>query len=360
MSSINHEFRPINVRSASEHEYQCAAEFKNLLNQEYYPDDPPTPLEEQIQGWKNIPAFVELEAHAAWDPSGTKILAFCEVDVENTDDNEHLAFFRIEVLPEYRCRGLGRHMLKMLLPFAKVRNRRLLMVWASGQIPAAGIFLERIGARKGQESHINQLSVSEFDRDLMNRWLEKSQDLDREFEIGLWDGPVPEKHLIEMVDLMQALANDQPRDNLEMEDMKFTPQILQEVENYFFAKGDKRWILYSVDRAKGNFVGLTEVRWSPNRPEILEQGFTAVYPAYRNKGLGRWLKAGMMKKIIEERPEVRVIRTRNANSNAPMLKINQEMGFKPYIASALWQVEISQVEKYLQKHGSTENNIDKN
>lgn len=44
--------------------------------------------------------------------------------------------------------------------------------------------------------------------------------------------------------------------------------------------------------------------WNPNRPMILEQGFTGVYPEYRNKGLGRWLKAEMMQRILRERPEV--------------------------------------------------------
>ena len=95
-------------------------------------------------------------------------------------------------------------------------------------------------------------------------------------------------------------------------------------------------------------MGLTEVIWSLNRPHILNQGFTAVYPDYRNKGLGRWLKAEMITKILNERPEVQFIRTGNANSNAPMLKINNEMGFQAYYASTIWQIDTAQVEKYLE------------
>jgi GNAT superfamily N-acetyltransferase len=238
-------------------------------------------------------------------------------------------------------------MLKMILPFVQGHNRRLLISWVNDRIPAAGIFMERIGARKGQEAHTNQLKVSELDRSLVDSWLEKSKNLASEFELGFWEAAVPEKHIVEMAALMQELANDQPRDNLEMEDMKFTPEILREVEKYFFGKGDTRWILYLLDKANGKFVGLTEVRWSPNRPHILNQGFTAVDTGYRNKGLGRWLKAVMMKRILEERPEVEYIRTGNANSNAPMLKINTEMGFKPYYAMTIWQVDTAQVETYL-------------
>lgn len=340
-------FQPINVRSASGHEYHCACQFKNLLNREYMPDDPPIPAEEQIQGWKNLPGFLENRVYAGWNSSGTQILALCEIAVEHVDDNKHLAYFHIEVDPEYRCRGLGRKMLGMLLPFAKEQARTLLMTRTSDRIPAAALFMERIGARKGLESHTNQLKTAEFNHNLLERWLKNTEKLISEFDLGLWDGPVPEQHIVEMAALIEELANDQPRDELQMEDMKITPENLREVEKFFFGKGEKRWILYTTDKTDGRFVGLTEVFWSPNRPGILNQGFTAVFPSYRNRGLGRWLKATMMKRILDQRPEVQFIRTGNANSNAPMLKINNEMGFKPYIANTVWQVEVAQVERYL-------------
>jgi len=74
---------------------------------------------------------------------------------------------------------------------------------------------------------------------------------------------------------------------------------------------------------------------------------TGVFPQYRNQGLGRWLKAAMLERVLRERPEVKFVRTGNADSNAAMLKINNQLGFKPYIASALWQVELSKVQGYL-------------
>jgi RimJ/RimL family protein N-acetyltransferase len=204
-----------------------------------------------------------------------------------------------------------------------------------------------MGARKGLGMHINQLKLSEFDKTLVQKWLAQSKNLSSDFELGFLDGAYPDTLISAIADLYQEVGNDQPREDLEMEDQKFTPELMRQMEQSMFARGDRRWTIYLTNKADGKNVGLTEVFWNPNRPMILNQGFTGIYPAYRSKGLGKWLKAAMMNKILEERPEVEFIRTGNANSNAPMLKINVEMGFKPYTANTIWQVETEQVEKYL-------------
>jgi mycothiol synthase len=347
MEELKVDFQALDLRQATENEYAALSEFKNKMNLEYRPDDPPIPLEEHIQGWKTIPGFIEYEAYASWDGSDTDIIAYCQIEIYHTGDNEHIAEFTIEILPEYRHRGIGQRALQLILPFAQRHKRTLLISFATDHIASATLFLERLGARRGLETRLNQLKLVEFDRSLVNRWLEQSKNLHTEFELRMWEGAYPEERISEIADLFQELANDQPRDNLEMEDWKVTPEFLRQVEQNMFARGNKRWTMYIIDRANGNITGLTEVSWNPNRAMILNQGFTAVMPIYRSKGLGRWLKAEMMQKILRDRPEVQFIRTGNANSNAPMLKINNEMGFQPYIANTIWQVETEKIEKYL-------------
>ena len=218
MTNLATAFRSIDLDSASEYEYECLSEFKNILNREYHPDDPPIPLEENIQDWKNIPHFVEYEEYLLWSEPRTKVIAECEIAIYHTGDNEHTADFSIEVLPEYRRTGIGREALRLLIPFAQKHGRRLLFTFSSDRIPAAALFLERLGARKGLETHVNQLRVSEFDRKLPLDWLEKSRKLIGGFELGFWEGAYPEDHINEISDLYQEVANDQPRDSLEMEE----------------------------------------------------------------------------------------------------------------------------------------------
>ena len=70
---------------------------------------------------------------------------------------------------------------------------------------------------------------------------------------------------------------------------------------------------YVVERATGKFAGYSETVWNPNRPEQLRQDMTGVFPQYRGKGLGRWLKAAMLEKVLRERPQVKFVRTGNAD-----------------------------------------------
>ena len=108
--------------------------------------------------------------------------------------------------------------------------------------------------------------------------------------------------------------------------------------------------MYVRERATGKLAGYTDVAWNPNRPHQLEQWATGIFPRFRNRGLGRWLKAAMLEKVIRERPQVTLVRTGNADSNAPMLHINWELGFKPYFSESVWQVETSRVHDYLREN----------
>lgn len=95
-------------------------------------------------------------------------------------------------------------------------------------------------------------------------------------------------------------------------------------------------------------TGYTELYFQPDKPTIGSQGDTGVFPEYRGRGLGRWLKAAMLEKLLVERPLIQYVRTGNADSNAAMLKINRELGFMPYLAQIIWQIDIEKASAYLE------------
>ncbi len=226
----------------------------------------------------------------------------------------------------------------------------MLMTETVDRVPGGEAFMKRLGAKKGLESHVNQLRMADLDHNRLQDWLSRGQRNIAEFELGLWDGAYPDDK-IQAVSELYELTNQQPLGDLEIEDMHMTPERIREMEKSMFARGNQRWTFYVIDQATGKFAGYTETGWNPSRPEILSQYMTGVFPQYRNRGLGRWLKAAMLEKVLKDRPQVKYVRTGNADSNAAMLKINNELGFKPYMAGTIWQVELQKVLDYLSNSG---------
>jgi mycothiol synthase len=347
MATHAYQIFPIDGKAASQAEYAALNRHTNRMRLERLPDDPPIPLEETIQNLQNFPPFIDIKLWVARNPDQSEILALGDIIIMRMDENKHLAQFEITVLPEYRRQGLGRQLLGLIADVAQKEERRLLMTNTTDRVPGGEAFMKHLEAKKGLEGHTNQLRMSDLDQVRVTDWMTRGQGNLSEFELGLWDGAYPEDKLQEVAELVE-LTNQQPMGDLEIEDMHMTPEQLRQIETNMFARGSQRWTFYVTERATGKFAGYTEVMWNPNRPEVLGQGMTGVFPQYRNKGLGRWLKAAMLEKVLMERPQVKFVRTGNADSNAAMLKINNELGFKPYMAETLWQVELQKVLDYLQ------------
>lgn len=346
MVTSNFQIQPFNGPAATQTEYTAFNRHTNRMRLERLPDDPPIPVEESIQNLQSIPPFIDLHLWVAWEPTHREIIGQANLAFYRMEENKHLAPFEITVLPEYRRHGLGRQFLNLIADTTLHENRRLLMTNTVDRVPGGEAFMLRIGAQKGLETHTNQLRISDLDKSMITKWLERGKENISSFELGFWDGAYPEEKIQEVAELYEV-TNQQPFGELEIEDMHMTPEQLRQVEKNNFARGNQRWTFYVIDRATGKFAGYSETVWNPNRPELLRQDMTGVFPQYRKKGLGRWLKAAMLDKVLNERPQVRYVRTGNADVNAAMLKINNELGFKPYTADLLWQVELQKVQEYL-------------
>ena len=343
----------LNPKDATSLEYEALNKLTNIFRFERQPDDPPIPLEETTNTYKNLPSFVDLRMWSVWNEDYSEMIAQGNVAFVHTDENQHLAQFDIIVHPTYRRQGIGKQLLGLITTAAQAEHRRLLMTDTIDRIPAGEAFMQRIGAKKGLEGHMNQLRVDELDHDLIHNWLEDGQKNAQKFELGLWEGVYPEEHLNEIVELFE-LENQQPLQDLEMEETHVTPQQLREMEKMDTARGNQRSTYYVIEKASGKFAGYTETIWNANRPEFLRQDMTGVFPEYRGKGLGRWLKAAMLERMLLTHPQIKFVRTQNADTNAAMMRINNELGFKPTIASILWQIEISQISEYLSNHQTKE------
>ncbi len=195
-------------RGADDREYAAATVFWNAMRSEYLPGDPPIPLEERVQGWRNIPPFVRVWGWNVWDPTAATIIAAGGVNFLDKEENRHLARFDIAVLPEFRRRGLGRRLLSLIAEIPRREERPLLWATTHGAVPAGEAFMTRLGARMALADHTNQLDLRELDRDLLRLWQERAAERAGDFEIGLWEGDLPEEEIEEIAVMFRG---DQPR-----------------------------------------------------------------------------------------------------------------------------------------------------
>jgi GNAT superfamily N-acetyltransferase len=341
---------PITVfetREASGEEFIALVAFRNRIRAEQLPDDPPIPASEYLLRMQNISPAMKSHVWVVWNAARTEVRASGGLDFNVNGENHESANVRIAVLPEFRRRGIGCRLLALIAQLAQGENRRLLFAHTS-RIEAGHKFITDLGATKSLDSHIDQLTLSDLDAALVKGWLENAGARVHEFELLFWSGTYPEEEIKAIAELHNVI-NHQPRGDLEIEDIDFTPEHVRVIEYRAFSNGAKRWSMCAREKATGKFAGFTQVYWHPNRPALVQQSFTGVFPEFRNRGLGRWLKLAMLEKLMRERPEVKFIRTDNANSNAAIRRVNALLGFKPYSSNCLWQIETDKIIKGLMR-----------
>ena len=128
-----------------------------------------------------------------------------------------------------------------------------------------------------------------------------------------------------------------PFENLDFGEIVLTPDHMRE----YYARleiGHDRLHTILTREPDGVISAITDMSWTPHRPTIIEQRFTGVRPDARGRGLGKWIKAAMLKHVHELYPQARWVTTENAGSNAPMLAINKRLGFREFRAGTEYQI----------------------
>ena len=325
-----------NPQTATDAEFAARHVFLNSIRAEAQPDDPPRTLRATIDNAKGWQVFEDIDIQVWEIVREGEVLAELFANIAHREDNRHLMDINLNVLPTHRRRGLGTALLGQAVRLSEANGRTLLISFSHANAPAGASFAEEVGAKAGLTAHTNRLVLADLEPSLLHDWQESARVSASDFTVGLWAGPYPEEEITAIADL-HTVMNTAPMGDLEVEDFTVTPAHLRQREAYHGAQGVERWTLYAR-HASGELAGYTALFIDPETPETLYQGDTGVLPKYRGHGLGKWLKAAMLEKVLAERPTVKFVRTGNADENVPMLKINHALGFKPYLSETVWQV----------------------
>lgn len=237
-------------------------------------------------------------------------------------------------------------MLAAVANVATQAQRSLLLVQTNSHVPADPLVLQRIGGRPSRASCTLQLTLATFDRDLFPLWTARMRDHAPGFELGFWAGAYPTDALAAMAQL-HGVHNEAPHRSATIGVSHMTAEALRQQEAELEARQEVRWTIYVRERATSRVVGFLEASWQRDYPATVEQGVTAVLPAYRKRGLAHWVKAALLDKLIQDQCAARFVRTGNAASNTPMLKTNADMGFTIISEDMWWELELARVQHYL-------------
>ena len=321
--------------------------FANALMAEVLPDEAPHSAADYIAQVRAMPERLRLWSIRARDERGGLVgAARTSIDPEH-DENPDILFANVSVLAGHRRAGLGTELLGRLVGIADAEGRTRIIGSTNGLRPEGAAFAEAAGATVKSRAHQNRLLTAKADRALLEGWVGEAATRSADYELLAWDGPVPEDDLQRWIELVLVM-NTAPRDDLEVNDFTLTPEEVREQERISAAANIEHWTIVARHRTTGEWAGFHDVAWLPSDPKIVFVGATAVDPRHRGHALGKWLKAVMTLRILDERPDVTDIRTGNADSNDAMLGINRAMGYEPWISDVTWELDVAAARAFVE------------
>lgn len=314
------------------------AELTTIEERAFAPDDPPVGVAEEADELRVLPTFEERLLWVARDPDG-RLLGRATLDIEHREENKHLAEVALVVRPEDRRQGVGRRLLDAAAGRARTAGRTTLL--GASPVGSDGAAAARaLGAESVLVERISRLRTAELDRSLLEAWVARAPERAAGYSLVAWDGRCPDELLEPFAGIM-AVMNTAPRGDMDMEDEVYTPVLIRDFEASIERKGTNVWTIAARHDATGQLAGYTALFFPKHRPWQAEQGDTGVDPAHRDRGLGRWLKAVNLLRLLDERPEAQVVDTGNAATNEPMLNINVALGFRPLVEVAILQRKLT-------------------
>ncbi len=322
-------------------------EFTETKFKEENPGDPLPDREGVIQCQKtDIPHF-GVKRWLVYDDNGMVIgwAGFGAVRESSPEfeTSGHTVGISITVHPDFRRQGIGTELLKILVSETETYGRSVIQLGADTESGKA--FLSKHGATIAIEGAENRLLMSDIDWDLMDKWVADGKRRTEGLVALQTFFDCPKDILADYVNIYSTTMNQQPMGEIEGE-ARITPELRREYEARNKELGRINFTMITRE-ADGTISGLTEFFYDPKDGHFMAQGLTGVDEIFRGRGLGKWLKAAMVMHIRDNFPEVARISTGNADENAPMMSINDRMGFKRHKAGAVYKFKTEELKEKL-------------
>jgi GNAT superfamily N-acetyltransferase len=271
------------------------------------------------------------------------------------DPASEVAWLTVEVLPEWRGRGIGTALLRTVEARADAENRANRIVYAvSPDAPGRRLaarsgfgtvprwnpevrFLLRHGFTLEQVERGSRLAVPVPADTLARLRADAQAHAGPDYAVLTWTGRTPERWLADLALLYTRMSTDAPTAGLaEPEDVWDVDRLVAEQEAS--SRGPRvALVAAALHRPSGHLVGFTELSVPADPARAVSQEDTLVLREHRGHRLGMLLKIANLQQLALQHPEQSVVTTFNAEENRYMLDVNEALGFVPMGYEGAWR-----------------------
>ncbi len=292
---------------------------------------------------EHAPFFSEREAEVIFsgaDPS-EEVTAYAGVEgdiVHGTGfmslpllDNLDKATVYVAVPPARRRRGVGGAMLTDLVALAARAGRTTIVTEChvpADQMESHGSrrFAERNGFTHANTEIRRELRLPVPDRTL-SAWAAEASTHHAGYTVATYVDDLPQELVSSLCHVSNQLGLDAPTGDIEREEEAMTPEAFLQRQAMQRDMGVTTYWALATD-ANGQAVAFTALGVPFDPPDCVYQWGTVVLRDHRGHRLGLAVKAANLAALQSDHPERSLVSTQNAETNTPMVAINDKLGFR--------------------------------
>lgn len=260
----------------------------------------------------------------------------------STVDNTDLLEVLVCCAPGHRGRGHARAVLDRVEQEARDRGRTRLLgevnwPYADGPDGAGSPDLAwalRQGFEVGLLDVQRRLSLP-VEPGLLGALAAEAADHHEGYTLRSFTGPVPDELAEGWVALSSTLMTEAPMGEVEREAEVADVDRLR-AEEAMLVKQGRTKVHTAALAPGGELVAYTDIAVTAHESDRAYQWGTLVRPDHRGHRLGLAVKVANLRLLQEAHPQLRTVVTFNADVNAPMVSVNERLGFRP----VQWTAEV--------------------